>query len=206
MEVIHRRTLWRALITPVLVAALALGYLAFAHRSSSPVRQHGAPPAQQLSASDLLAIVAKAKAGITMSYDGVTAPSETMDVHSFQFGVGRGIGSPSSPGGRNPSAPNVSEAVVTHTTDQFSTKLFKESLNGTGADVHVFFTDAKNKPNPIYLEFHLENTLISGFSMSSGGDRPQESISLNFTKITMTARIGTEHSVSYDLATNTVLG
>jgi type VI secretion system secreted protein Hcp len=29
----------------------------------------------------------------------------------------------------------------------------------------------------------LDGTLISGYSISSGGDRPSESLSLNFTKI-----------------------
>jgi type VI secretion system secreted protein Hcp len=34
-----------------------------------------------------------------------------------------------------------------------------------------------------YLTFTLTNTMISGFSVSSGGDRPSESLSLNFSKI-----------------------
>ena len=37
-----------------------------------------------------------------------------------------------------------------------------------------------------YLTIKLTNTMISGYSFSSGGDRPSESISLNFTKIEYT--------------------
>jgi type VI secretion system secreted protein Hcp len=34
-----------------------------------------------------------------------------------------------------------------------------------------------------FQKYVLTNTLISGYSLSSGGDRPSESISLNFTKV-----------------------
>jgi type VI secretion system secreted protein Hcp len=36
-----------------------------------------------------------------------------------------------------------------------------------------------------YMSYELSNSLISGYSMSSGGDRPSESVSFNFTKIEM---------------------
>ena len=35
------------------------------------------------------------------------------------------------------------------------------------------------------MEYTLANALISGYSVSSGGDRPSESLSFNFTKIEM---------------------
>ena len=35
-----------------------------------------------------------------------------------------------------------------------------------------------------YLSIELENAMISNYSVSSGGDRPTESLALNFTKIT----------------------
>ena len=88
--------------------------------------------------------------------------------------------------------------------DTSSASLFQESLTGEGHNVVLYFTDTKNKPNANYLQIELENVLISGFSMSSGGDKPTESISLNFTKITYRSTIGTtEQVVSYNLATNT---
>jgi type VI secretion system secreted protein Hcp len=60
------------------------------------------------------------------------------------------------------------------------------------------------------MEITLENTLISSYSMSSGGDRPMESLSLNFTKIEFKAipydekgKAGSPATVNYNLATGT---
>jgi len=56
------------------------------------------------------------------------------------------------------------------------------------------------------MEYTLTNTMISGWSTSSGGDRPSESISLNFTKIQVdpttidaTGKIGNANPVTYDV-------
>jgi type VI secretion system secreted protein Hcp len=45
--------------------------------------------------------------------------------------------------------------------------------------------------------------MISGYSVSSGGDRPMESLSLNFTKIELKMPSAAEKqgAVTYDLAT-----
>ena len=40
-----------------------------------------------------------------------------------------------------------------------------------------------SQPEP-YLQLELENTLVSGWTASSGGERPTEKCTLNFTKIT----------------------
>lgn len=109
---------------------------------------------------------------------------EWIAVTSFQFGVGRAVGSPT--GGakdREASAPNFSEIVVTKEMEQSSPYLFSESLLGKGKKVkiHLCRTSAGNLET--YAEYELENTLISAYSASSGGDRPSESVSLNYTKI-----------------------
>ena len=61
---------------------------------------------------------------------------------------------------------------------------------------------------PSYKVPSLTNALISGYSLSSGGDRPSESISINFTKIEYKHipyddknKAGTPVTVSYDLST-----
>ena len=36
-----------------------------------------------------------------------------------------------------------------------------------------------------YMAYELENSLISSYSVSSGGDRPMENVSFNFTKMVM---------------------
>src|SRR5437588_1520292 len=110
-----------------------------------------------------------------------------IEVNSFQWGVGRGISSPT--GGsadRESSAPSVSEIVVTKPTDIASTDLLNESLQGEGQDVTIDFCKTDKGNLQTYLSYVLTNTMISGFSLSSGGDRPQESLSFNFTKIMMT--------------------
>ena len=108
-----------------------------------------------------------------------------IEVNSFQWGVGRGISSPT--GGssdREASAPSVSEVVVTKPTDIATVSILSESLEGEGQDVTIDFCKTDKGALNVYLSFTMNNTMVSGFSMSSsGGDRPQESISLNFTKI-----------------------
>lgn len=133
---------------------------------------------------------------IFMNYDGIQGDvtskghEQWIELSSWQWGVGRGITSATaSEADREGSTPSVSEIVVTKVTDGASPNLMRASLGvkpaGEGKTVKIDFckTD-QDKPEP-YLQFELENTLISGFSMSSGGDRPTESLSLNFTKITM---------------------
>jgi type VI secretion system secreted protein Hcp len=131
---------------------------------------------------------------IYMKYDnGAIAGDVTEENHkdwielsSAQFGVGRGITSPT-PGGakdREASDPSVSEIVVTKVMDSASADLFKESLKGTGKDCVIeFCVSTQDQGMQAYLTFTLTNTMISGFSVSSGGDRPSESCSLNFSKI-----------------------
>jgi len=107
-----------------------------------------------------------------------------IEVNSFQWGVGRGISSPT--GGssdREASAPSVSEIVVTKPTDIATVNLLTESLEGEGQDVTIDFCKTDKGALNVYLSYTLNNTMISGYSSSSGGDRPQESISFNFTKI-----------------------
>jgi type VI secretion system secreted protein Hcp len=131
-----------------------------------------------------------------------------IEVNSFQWGVGRGISSPT--GGssdREASAPSVSEIVVTKATDVSSTKLFNESLQGEGQSVTIDFCKTDKGQLEVYMTYTLTDCMISGFSMSSGGERPQESISLNFTKVEYkntpqgsAGDPGSPDSVTYDVA------
>src|SRR6185312_2565050 len=105
-----------------------------------------------------------------------------IEVNSFQWGVGRGISSPT--GGssdREASAPSVSEIVVTKPTDASSVALLTEALQGEGQPVTIDFTKTDKGNLTTFLTYTLTNTMVSGLSLSSGGDRPQESVSFNFT-------------------------
>jgi type VI secretion system secreted protein Hcp len=130
-----------------------------------------------------------------MKYDGIdgsataTGHEKWIELESCQLGVNRQIRNPTGRGiNREASAPSVQEIVVTKVQDCASTGLFKASLWGEGKKVKIDFckTD-KDKVEP-YLQVELENTMVSSYSASGAGgehhDRPHESLTLNFTKIT----------------------
>ncbi|MGB3539155.1 MAG: type VI secretion system tube protein Hcp [Mesorhizobium sp.] len=153
---------------------------------------------------------------IYVKYEGIDGEAthedhkKWIDVSSLQFGVGRGIASPSgATANREASQPSVSEVVVTKQLDGSSSKLFTESVTGAAGkkvEIHLVSTGS---PGNTYVEYVLSDALISGYSVSSGGDRPSESVSINFTKIEFkqtpfdeTNAAGTPVTVSYDLSTS----
>lgn len=108
--------------------------------------------------------------------------------HSMQWGVGKGVSTPTgSAKDRACSAASISEVTISKDLDSASIALFKNAVAGMDkaevAKIHICQSDgAKIVP---YVQYELTNTLISGYSISSGGDRPSESLSLNFTKVTI---------------------
>lgn len=104
---------------------------------------------------------------------------------SLQYGVGRGISAGTGGGSkREASAPSFSEFTVTRTMDGFSPLLLKLSYGGEAMEVKIDLTQTDNDGKEIaYQKFILTNALCSGYSISSGGDRPTESVSINYTKI-----------------------
>ncbi len=104
---------------------------------------------------------------------------------SLQWGVGRGIHTPTgSSQERESSAPSVSEVTVTKMMDQCSPSLFSEACVGTAKTVQIHLVKTGQELET-YMEYTLTNALISGYSVSSGGDKPSESVSFNFTKVEM---------------------
>ena len=134
-----------------------------------------------------------------------------IQLSSFQWGVGRGIGSPiGGSGDREASAPSVSEIVVTKVSDKTSPGLLKDFFDATDIpEIDISFVNlAKNgQSGVVYAKYVLSNVILSGYSVSSGGDRPQESLSLNFTKIQYSVTTQnpdgttTTDTVGWDLAT-----
>jgi type VI secretion system secreted protein Hcp len=129
---------------------------------------------------------------IYVEWDGikgdVTAEgyADQIEVHSFHFGIHRQIGSPM--GGnqdRESSPPSVSEVTISKSTDAASTGLFEAALYGEGKTVTLSFVKTDSGQLETFLSYELDEVLISGYSMSSGGDNPSESVTLNFTKIIM---------------------
>jgi type VI secretion system secreted protein Hcp len=145
-------------------------------------------------------------------YDGAVTTKDHekwIELNSFQMGVGRAIGTAARGAAtREASEPSISEVVVTKRLDKASTKLFMDSVAGDlSATVKFKFTTTTKDKIETYLAFELTNCGLSGYSLSSGGDAPTESLSLNFTKImfTYTERDpkigGSPDTVGYDLLT-----
>ncbi len=129
---------------------------------------------------------------IYMKVDGINGDvtakghEKWVDCSSLQWGVGRGIGSPIGRGvERESSAPNISEVVISKEMDASSPYLFTEACIGKGKKVQFHLVKTSGGNLETYLEYTLTNALVSGFSVSSGGDKPTESVSFNFTKIEM---------------------
>lgn len=130
-------------------------------------------------------------------------------VESFGWGMGRGISTPSgSTKNREASEPSISEITITKSMDSASSKIFTEAATGTKGKKVEFHFVSTGSPGATYIEYELTDALISGYSLASGGDRPPESMSINFTKIQYkfiplkeNNEAGTPVTVSYDLST-----
>ena len=130
-----------------------------------------------------------------------------IEVGSVQLGVGRAISSPTGTSSkREASAPSVSEVTLTKLMDSTSPLLFQEACIGKACKAQVDLVETGSDQLNTYLEITLTNAMISGYSVSSGGDRPSESISINFTKIEYKYtpfddqhKAGTPVPVTYDL-------
>lgn len=111
--------------------------------------------------------------------------SEWIELTSVQWGVGRAISAPvGGASDREASAPSFSELTTTKMSDKTSPLLLAEAAVGRGKLVEIHFTRTDGGGKLFaYQKIKLYNVMFSGFSQSSGGDRPSESLSLNYTKI-----------------------
>lgn len=107
-----------------------------------------------------------------------------IELHSFQYGVGRGVSSGAGGAKRESSNPSISEITVTKNFDAASAKLYEDSLAGSfDTKVEIKMTSTTKNKVDTFLAYELSQCGISGYSVSSGGENPTESLSLNFTKI-----------------------
>lgn len=109
---------------------------------------------------------------------------------------------------REASEPVVSEIILTKISDSSLTKLFQEATSGRAGKTATIHMVTTGNPGATYIEYTLNNTLISGYSVDSHGDRPIETVKLNFTKMEVKyTPYDDQHSpqspviASYDLAT-----
>ena len=98
--------------------------------------------------------------------------------------------------------------VVSKQNDVATGKLMQEALSGHGKTVKIDFTRTYKDQQEIYLSLELTNTIISGYQHEAGDGRPNETISLNFTKVQFQTKqmsadgtVGDPDRVIYDLST-----
>lgn len=133
-----------------------------------------------------------------------------INVESLSWGVGRAIaGQAAGSAKREVSSPSVSEASFSRLTDGASPELFFQACGGVSlgkCEIH-FLQVVENKPQ-VYLKIELEDAMIASYSLSSGGDKPSESFSVNFTKVSFQydtfdgKSIKTGTAKKWDLAAN----
>jgi len=126
---------------------------------------------------------------IYLTLDGVEGPisdpiKKSIELGSVQFGIGCNLTKQKNLGFKRESEPQLSEITVTKVTDKASTTIIKDICGGAfykKGEISVTKLIAK-KPE-VFLKFSLEEVFVSGWSISSGGDSPTESLSMAFNKI-----------------------
>jgi type VI secretion system secreted protein Hcp len=101
-----------------------------------------------------------------------------IQVSSFQWGVCRSTAAASGAGAGKAA---ISEIVVTKTQDSASPKLMQACANGS--HFKPVTLDLARPDKQAYYLITLTDVVISGYATSSGGDRPTESFTLNFSKV-----------------------
>src|SRR5260370_23577022 len=110
---------------------------------------------------------------IYMNYDSLAIKGDVteeghkgwIELNSFQWGVGRGISSPTGASAdRESSAPSVSEITVTKESDLSTPKVLNEALQGEGKTVIIDFVKTDKGKLEVYQTFTLTNCMIIGYS------------------------------------------
>jgi type VI secretion system secreted protein Hcp len=119
------------------------------------------------------------------------AHEKWIELLSFSHGVSQpASGSPSDRGGRSAERCNHIDFTVTHAVDKASPALFLACCNGTHIpEVSVEFCRAGGDKIP-YMKWKMEDVLITsvcpGGSTKGAETVPQETVSFNYGKITLT--------------------
>jgi len=112
-----------------------------------------------------------------------------IDIESFSWGTTNpAAGAHGTGGGGGAGKVSVHDISVTKLADKSSADLMKAAATGQHIKTAKLFVRKQGTEQQDYLQYELENVLISNFSTSGHGssssDRPMESLSINFTKIT----------------------
>ena len=116
----------------------------------------------------------------------VSGHADWITIDALQMGVGRAISVSGGGTDRDTSNPSFSEISLTKATDIASADLFMQAVCGKSlgkAEIHFIQTGGSDKKQQVFLTIELEGPIISSYSVGSGGERPSETFSINFTKI-----------------------
>ena len=107
-----------------------------------------------------------------------------IELNSFQFGVSNPVTS-SSGGGGGAGKVSISDIAITKVMDKSSPLLFGKTVTGAHIpQVDIYFVKTSGSGGlQTYAHYILKQVTLSSYSVSSGGDRPSESVSLNFAQI-----------------------
>jgi type VI secretion system secreted protein Hcp len=132
---------------------------------------------------------------------------EWIDIMGFSFDASRTITPAVGGGGRVAGNAAMSEATLFKSVDTATAQLFQAATIGTTAYPKVTLDVNVGNDQPL-ARVEFENVLVSSHKFSGSGNaapRPEESITLNFTKITFIHIEVNQNTnfASYDLTTNT---
>jgi type VI protein secretion system component Hcp len=187
---------WRRLLAPVLVGIVVAAYFISAQPSKTrPVVPLGPAALQQAAFNG--------GAHIYLRYDkvsgtpaGALGHANDLPILSFNWGVSRP--SAIAAGVQTVAPVSVADVNVVHVMDKYSIKLLHEAFAGkSGATATVFIERVQGTPPAVVesLTYKLDNALVSADSPSFSGSGT-ESISLSFTKVTVTYGVPSNPAIS----------
>ena len=112
----------------------------------------------------------------------VVGHENEIGLSSYQFGANLAL---SSSGGGTIGKSSTSDITVTKSMDKSSPNLLQELFIGDKiSKAEIFLTKTSGGGKQFtFAHYTLNDVLITGYSVSSGGDLPSESLSLNFAKL-----------------------
>ncbi|MDE1764027.1 MAG: type VI secretion system tube protein Hcp [Thaumarchaeota archaeon] len=140
----------------------------------------------------------------------LTGYAGDIELDSFQFGIEHAVDLSAS-SGATAGKTTFSPIQITKIMDKTSPAIFGKSTTGQVIpQVDIYFAKTTSKGLQTYAHYLLKNVIISSYSVSSGGDAPTESISLNFQSVQFEFSIANPDGTlspfgtfKYDLSTNT---
>lgn len=106
-----------------------------------------------------------------------------MDITSMHWSVNRNVSTTvGASANREASEPNLSEVTLTKISDSSHAALYQAATSGKQPMTATIDLVNTGNPGKVYCQYVLQNTIISGFTAGSSGDRPTETLTLNFTQ------------------------